>query len=150
MSQANIETVRRWFEEVWNQRRGETIDELLGEESICHGDGSSLRGPTQFRQQQFEPLINAFPDLHSSIDGIIGQGDEVVVRWSGTGHHTGAGLGIPPTGEQIHLRGMTWITVREGKLAEGFQYSNIRDVIKGLSEAANGTPRPPTLTSAPF
>ena len=29
MSNPNIESSRRWFEEVWNERRDETIDELL-------------------------------------------------------------------------------------------------------------------------
>jgi hypothetical protein len=30
MSEANKAIVRRWFEEVWNQGRTETIDALLG------------------------------------------------------------------------------------------------------------------------
>lgn len=150
MSEANLATVRRWFEEVWNQKRGETIDELLDDESICYGDGVSLRGRSEFRQQQFEPLINAFPDLHSSIESMICQGDVVVVRWSGIGHHTGGGLGIPPTGQEVRLCGMTWITVRDGKLAEGFQHSNIRDVLTQLAQPADAPLGRPAMAKMPF
>lgn len=150
MSDVNIAIVHRWFDEVWNQRRAETIDELLSEESTCHGDGVSLRGPQQFRQQQFEPLIQAFPDLQSTIDAIICQGDEVAVRWSGWGHHSGPGLGIPPTGELIELRGMTWITIRNGQLVEGWQRSNIREEIERLGRQADTNVPASRAAAAPF
>lgn len=152
MSDENIAIVRRWFEEVWNQRRTETIDELMAADSICYGDGTSIRGPGGFREQQFMPLITAFPDIKSQIDGIIAQGDEVAVRWSGTGHHTGDGLGFAPTGEEVTFRGMSWIVVRKGKLHEGWQQSNIREVLTQLALRAQGSrpPDAPLLAVTPF
>lgn len=152
MSADNIEIVRRWFDEVWNQRRTETIEELLAEESICYGDGTSMRGPAEFRDRQFMPLVTAFPDLQATIDGIIAQGDEVAVRWSGTGHHTGDGLGFAPTGEKVSFQGMSWIVARDGKLHEGWQRSNIRDVLTELAMRAQGHQSPPSplLAVAPF
>ena len=35
MSQDNSGLVLRWFDEVWNQRRAETIDELMTAQSVC-------------------------------------------------------------------------------------------------------------------
>jgi hypothetical protein len=48
MENDNTALVRRWFEEVWNQRRGEVIDEMLAGESVCHADEGPIRGPREF------------------------------------------------------------------------------------------------------
>jgi hypothetical protein len=39
---------RRWFEEVWNQRRREAIAEILLPESAIHDGGSDSMGPEGF------------------------------------------------------------------------------------------------------
>ncbi len=38
MATANAILAHRWFEEVWNQRRLDTIDELLTDESVAFSD----------------------------------------------------------------------------------------------------------------
>ena len=127
---------RRWFEEVWNHRRAETIDELLTEESICHTADGPLKGPEGFRKKQFEPFLAAFPDFTIKIEGILSQGDQVVVRWVVNGSHAGDGLGFKATHKKVLLEGMTWIRVYNGKMMEGWQSSNIVEVIGQLSEVA--------------
>ena len=52
MSEANKAIVRRWFEEVWNQGREETIDELFAEHAVGYGLGDTdvtTRGPAEFK-----------------------------------------------------------------------------------------------------
>jgi predicted ester cyclase len=134
MSAENAALVRRWFNEVWNDRRAETIDELLDDESVCRLDTGELRGPAAFRAIQFEPLVAAFPDARVKIEGIVAAGDEVVVRWSADATHTGEALGLAPTGRPIRLEGMSWITVRDGKFRQGYQWSNIPAVLAGLRQ----------------
>lgn len=136
MTQGNVELVARWFEEVWNQRREETIDELLTDSSICYADQGSLRGPEAFKQRQYFPFLAAFPGLRITVHGLIGEGDEVVVRWSAEGVHRGEGLGFAPTGEAVSLNGLTWVKVRDGKMMEAWQHSNIPAVIGHLASLA--------------
>ena len=136
MSQDNVALARRWFEEVWNQRRAGTIDEWLATESVCHADDGPIRGPQEFRARLHEPLLGAFPDIHVEVEGVLSQGDQVVVRWRSTGTHHGGGLGIPPTNQPVTLRGITWLRIQDGKLMEGWQHSNIPEVIRGLEAAA--------------
>jgi hypothetical protein len=48
MPESNLELFKRWFEEVWNQRRTATVTELFAPNGISHGvaeDGSDLIGP---------------------------------------------------------------------------------------------------------
>ncbi len=136
MSNDNCSIVLRWFEEVWNQRRPETIAELMTDESICYTDQGPLVGSEGFKQIQYEPLLSAFPDIRVEVDGMISDGDEVVVRWTATGTHTGGGLPIPPTMKPATFTGISWIRIRDGKLQEGWQSSNIVDVIRRLAEPA--------------
>ena len=134
MSQENIAVVKRWFDEVWNQRRSETIDELVTAESVCFTDAGPVRGPAEFRQKQFEPFVAAFPDLRVKVEAAIAEGDQVVVRWTAAATHTGDGLGMPATGRPVAFRGMTWVVVRDGKLGEGWQCSDLIEVTRTLAD----------------
>ena len=77
-----------------------------------------------FEEIGFKPFHsayrNAFPDTRLQIDDIVGEGDTVAARWSGTGTHSGDGLGFPATGKQVHFRGMSFIRVEGGKIAEAW------------------------------
>ncbi len=132
MTEQNVAIVKRWFEEVWNQRNADVIDELLTDESVCHDGDRELRGPAEFKVQQFEPFLAAFSDLRVELDDVTAKNDQVIVRWTATGTHDGPGLGFPATNEPVRLKGMTWIVIQDGKLREGWQQSNMVEVIGRL------------------
>ena len=127
---------RRWFEEVWNARRGEVIDELLTTESVCFGEGGPIRGPVEFRERLHQPFLAAFPDLAVKVEATLARGDEVVIRWTAVGTHTGDGFEFPPTQQRAEFQGITWLRVRDGKLTEGWQSSNIPEVMRRLASAS--------------
>jgi predicted ester cyclase len=134
MSAENVALVRRFFEEVWNDRRAEAIDELLDDESFCTADTGDMLGPAGFRAIQYEPMLAAFPDARVTIEGIMAAGDEVAVRWSADATHTGEAMGMTPTGRPVRLEGVSWIKVRDGKLGLGWQWSNIPTVLASLRQ----------------
>jgi steroid delta-isomerase-like uncharacterized protein len=125
MSQTrNVDLARRWFEEVWNQKRTDTIRELVAPDGTCQSEGGELRGPEAFITHAHTPLLNAFPDLHVEVLGTVSEEDQVVVRWSARGTHSGDGLGVAASGRRISFRGMTWIRYCDGKMAEGLDCWN--------------------------
>ena len=132
MHDPQIALVCRFFDEVWNQRRDATIDELLTDESICHTDAGPIVGRDGFRQMQYIPLTTAFPDVHVDIDAAISQHDIGVVRWTACGTHSAEGLGFAATHQVSTFQGISWIRVAHGKLMEGWQSSNITNVIGSL------------------
>ena len=134
MSAENVDVVRRFFDEVWNQHRQETIEELLDDDSCCQSDSGELRGPAGFRALQYEPMLAAFPDARVTIEGIMAVGDEVAVRWSADATHTGEAMEMAPTGRPVRLEGVSWIKVRGGKLGLGWQWSNIPMVLASLRQ----------------
>lgn len=137
MPEATTAIAHRWFEEVWNQRLAATIDELLTPESVCFGDDGPIRGIEAFKQQMYAPLLAAFPDLQVEIHDTLNQGDYVVVRWSASGTHTGEGLGCWATHHPVQFTGMTWMEIRNGKLMQGWQSSNIPVVLGKLMAAGS-------------
>lgn len=139
MASGNVGLALRWFEEVWNQRRTDTIDELLTDESVSYSESGPLRGKQQFKEQAHAVFLSAFPDLKITVEGAVAEGDEVVVRWSVRASHLGNGLGFPATGRAVSFRGMTWIRYRDGKMIEGWDCWNQAALIQSLREADSST-----------
>jgi steroid delta-isomerase-like uncharacterized protein len=122
MVDANVELTRRWFEEVWNQKKTATIHELMDAQCVSHNTsdtGDVLRGPEAFVGLQ-KKLLDAFPDMRITVEEAFGAGDIVALRWSATMHHKGEGLGMPPTGAAIQITGMSMARIRDGKIIENW------------------------------
>ncbi|WP_250847082.1 ester cyclase [Aquisphaera insulae] len=132
LADENVALVRRWFEEVWERRRSEAIEEFLDEESVLHGDLGVMRGPDEFRAKMHTPFLAAFPDLKIEVEAVLASDQEVAFRWTATGCHTGDGLGMAPSNTDCCFRGMTWIRAVDGKMREGWQVSNIPEILRGL------------------
>lgn len=112
----------RWFEEVWNQGREATINELFPQNAVAIGLGESdttVHGPEEFRVF-FNNLRTSFPDIHITIEDTVAEGDKVVVRVKIEGTHLGDGLGVPPTGRRMCVAGIVIIRFANGKIAEGW------------------------------
>jgi steroid delta-isomerase-like uncharacterized protein len=114
--------IHRWFDEVWNQGREETVDELCAPDAIGHGlgeRGDEAHGPAGFKIF-FRNMRTAFPDIHFSIEDTIVQDDKAVVRVILKGTHLGDGLGLPPTGNAVAIAGIVIVRVVAGQITEGW------------------------------
>jgi steroid delta-isomerase-like uncharacterized protein len=120
MVEENLVLARRWFDEVWNQKRTETIRELVAPNCVAHGTsetGGDLYGPDGWLELHAR-LISAFPDLHIELQDLVGVDDKIAVRWTATMHHHGGGLGIPATGAALTFGGMGFARISAGKVVE--------------------------------
>jgi steroid delta-isomerase-like uncharacterized protein len=69
----------------------------------------------------FQGLFDAMPDVRMELRGVVEDGEDVLLRWTLTGTHTGAPFqGINPTGKRIELDGMDHMTIRDGRLVANF------------------------------
>jgi steroid delta-isomerase-like uncharacterized protein len=127
--------IRRWFEEVWNQGREETIDELVAPDSIIHGLGDAgrdMRGPAGFRSF-YDHFRSAFSDLHVTVEDIIAENDKVVSRIRFTGTHTGDGLGIAPTRRQFTSTGIVITQWRNGQITDSWNEFDAAGMMQQLN-----------------
>jgi steroid delta-isomerase-like uncharacterized protein len=60
--------------------------------------------------------LRAFPDLKLEADEIVIQRDCAALSWIITGTHRGTLMNIPPTGRAVRIRGVSLITVANGRL----------------------------------
>jgi predicted ester cyclase len=67
----------------------------------------------------FNPLFSAaFPDIVSTIEDMVAEGDKVAIRVTWRGTHKGEFMGIPPKGNKIEMTNTAIFRIAEGKLAE--------------------------------
>lgn len=128
MSEENRALIRRWFEEVWNQRRESAIDEMMADDIVAHGlTPESIRSREVFRQ--FHRLFIAnFPDFHVSVDEIFSEGDRLGYRCHVRGTHR--------SGRQVDFEGAGFVRVRDGQLAEGHNIFNFHEMLAQLGAIA--------------
>ena len=123
-TEENKALVRRTVEEGWNQGNVAVFDELLAPNFICHDPGvPDVRTREDYKRWATE-IRNAFPDFHLTIDNLIAEGDQVVVRWTARGTNTGdivTPMPIPATGKQVTVTGITIDRFAGGKLVEIWQ-----------------------------
>ena len=112
------EIARRLTEDPWRGKLDETL-ELVGDDYIGHIPGSPepIRGKDGFRGF-IDTYLTGFPDGAITIDELIADGDRVATRWTGRGTHTGELMGIPATGRQVTVGGMTLMRIVDGKSRE--------------------------------
>lgn len=118
---SQIEAVaRRWYQEVWNNARLDTLDELLSPDCILHAKGTELRGQAAIRNHM-QSIHAAFGDLALAIDHFAFEDQIAIARWHATAVHCGSWLGEPPSGRHAQIYGSSWITVRDRLIQEAWQ-----------------------------
>jgi predicted ester cyclase len=99
----NVTLVKRWFKEVWNEGRTDTVRELLAPRILGVGqveDGSMITTPEEFLVFQAR-LRAAFSNFEVTIEDAFAAGDKVAARWVSRGIHTGDQLGVPPQARKL-------------------------------------------------
>jgi steroid delta-isomerase-like uncharacterized protein len=115
--------VRRFVEELWNERRLDVADVIFAEDCVTHQLRSGLpadgvpRGP-QAMKEHIADWIASFPDLRFSVEQILSEGDLVMMRLLMQGTHQGVWLGIPASGKSVEIRMITIHRVVRGKIVE--------------------------------
>ena len=118
----NAALIRKWFDEVWNQGREETIDTMCSKNAIGHGQaqhGADIHGPEHFKQF-WRSFRAAFSNIRVEIHATIEQDDMVAARWTITMTQTGAFLGIAPANKRVSVNGISIQRFKDGQIVEAW------------------------------
>jgi len=102
----NKAIVRRFYEEIVNQKKRAALDEVFDPNLVDHFTPPDTPGGLEGARQAFDMYLTAFPDLHFTVEDLIAEGDEVVARVTMSGTQHGAFMGIPPTGKHVSMTGI--------------------------------------------
>ena len=114
----NKAIVRRYYDEVLNQRRADLLDEIAVEDYVEHDPFPGQGNGRADLKARVAMLFGAFNPLQFSIEDVIAEGDKVVVRWTNAGTDSGGFMGMPATGKEFGVAGIDIHLVRGGRLAE--------------------------------
>jgi steroid delta-isomerase-like uncharacterized protein len=132
---SNKATLRR-FHDAMNTGDPEiiskTIDELVEPDALIRTPVPlDARGP-QALKHVWAVLLEAFPDLHLTLEDIIAEGDKVVVRQTVTGTHRGEYVGLPPTGKAVTYNEIFIFRCANGRIAETWGVVDVFSQMKQL------------------
>ena len=135
-SSNNIALVTPWFDEVYNLRREEAIDELLHPDVVGYHEDEEIHGIAGFKKFHYA-VLDALPDLEMIVENVAANGDDqVVAEWLIRATHEGELLGVPPTYKKVQLRGSTWVRMAAGQSVEWRTYRNSSYVLRSQLEQA--------------
>src|SRR5918993_426181 len=119
----NKALIQRWFDEVWNKGREESIGEMFADDGVAHGLSEDVNhpitGPKQFIPFH-QTFRGAFPDIKAEIEDMIAEGDKVVARCTVRGKHRGDHLGIAASQSPVDFTGIAIVRIRDGKIVEAW------------------------------
>jgi predicted ester cyclase len=131
----NKATILRVFEEVFNKGNLSIADEIIAPGWVYHGPLGEFKGVEGFKQIVVG-VRQAFPDVHMTIDDIVGEGDKVAVRFTMTGTFKGEMRGIPPTGKKATLPISIICHLVGGKEVETFEFFDMLGFFQQLGVKA--------------
>ena len=121
MSADSKAIVRCLYEEVWNKRRLELVDEIISPSHALHDpniSGSAI-GPEAYKRQVTR-FITAFPDLRFTIEDIVGEKEKLAVAWTISGTHKGDFMGVPATNKKVSVDGITINHIVDAKIMDSY------------------------------
>src|SRR5215218_1590701 len=124
-AEENKAVVRREQEELWNYTGNlDAADEIFAPEQA------------EAAKQEAADFRRGFPDVVSTIEDLIAEGDKVVARWRARATHQGEYMGISPTGKEVEFTGISFYRIEGGKIVQSW---NIEDEL-GLMRQIGAVP----------
>jgi predicted SnoaL-like aldol condensation-catalyzing enzyme len=105
--------VIRWFDEVWNHGRRETIFELLLKSAILRDGAEQYHGPEEFARFH-DSLRSQFSNFKITPTISLAEGNYACVHWSCSMIHTA-------TQKALQLTGTSVARIENGRIAEAWQ-----------------------------
>jgi len=129
---------RRVWEEVFDKGNLAAISELFAPEYVFHSPlGMQAKGPEGFKQI-IAMMRTAFPDMRTTVDDMVAEGDRVVSRFTMRGTFKGEMMGMKPTGKQFEIKAVVIVRWADGKEVEAFEFFDTLPFYRQL-----GIPIPP-------
>jgi predicted ester cyclase len=75
---------------------------------------------------------SAFPDLVTTVDEIVVEGDRAAIRWHSVGNHEHSFLGVPATKREVKVSGATFARFDGDRIAEEFVTWDPRALLTAL------------------
>ena len=108
------------------------IDELVDPDAIIRTPVPLEVTGAEALKQAWAALLEAFPDLHLTVEDAIAEGDKVVMRNTVTGTHRGEYMGFAPTGKSVTYNEIFIFRFVNGRIVETWGVVDVLSQLKQL------------------
>ena len=139
MSQEENKTAVRRYWEGFNAHNLDVWDEVCTPNHMNHDPGTPVPdADLQTIKEIIGRMQAAFPDVKSSEEDLISEGDKIVVRMTFRGTHKGEFMGVAASGNEVKFSGIYIDRLTGGKIEEQWA---LYDTM-GLMQQIGGVPAP--------
>jgi predicted ester cyclase len=123
------------YVERYNAADLDGVMDLYAEDAVQRMPDGAFEGRLAIRERLAREL-DAFSDVHHTVQSFVEQGDAFADEWIFAGTHTGAftlpdGTEVAPTGRRVEIRGMELVEMRDGEIiANNLYYDNVAALIQ--------------------
>jgi predicted ester cyclase len=124
--------VHRFLDEVINQRGPGAPAALCDADSAWRGASLGEARGLEAVTGLIGPFFAAFPDLRDEVGELLAEGDQVRARSTWRGTQRGEFFGVPPTGKEVAVAGISTYRVAGGKVAEEWWLEDLLGLVQQL------------------
>jgi len=118
MSTEENKAIVRKYREAHNQNNLAALDSLVAQDIVSHAALPGLPPGLQGGKLAHQAFLAPFPDLQTTTEDLIAEGDRVVERYTARGTHKGEFMGAPPTGKKFAIETLVIYRLAGGKIVE--------------------------------
>lgn len=128
---SNKSLVKKFYEEVWNERKAQCVEKYLSPSHalVDPNAADSLTGPEAYKRV-VSRFMQAFSNLKFEVQEMVCEGDRVVASWMITGVHTGEYNGLEPTNKKISVEGISIHQIANGKIMDTYSVWDTLGLLK--------------------
>jgi predicted ester cyclase len=136
-TEENKATVRK-IEEAWDKGKLNDLDALFAPGFVAHMAIPGMPPGLEGAKLGHNMSLVSFPDRKTTIEDLMGGGDQVVVRMQGTNQGGLPWLGVPANGKKVDTQWISIYRLNNGKVVE---HRAVMD-IAGMMQQLGAIPTP--------
>ncbi|MEP6845920.1 MAG: ester cyclase [Panacibacter sp.] len=129
--EANIKMYTHTWDEIINKGRLDLFNDSNFTTNVVMHANPDIVGIDSARAY-YANYLTGFSNITFTIVDVFGQEDKLVKHWNFKGKHTGDFMGIPPTGKDVSIDGVTLVRMENGKIAEERDFFDNYDFLNQL------------------
>ncbi len=120
MSVEENKAIVRQIEEAWNSGKLDALDNLFAPNFVARNAVPGLPPGIAGAKMAHQTSLQSYPDRQTTIEDMIAEGDEVVVRVRMTGTNQGGlpWMGVPANGNKVDVQWISIYRLADGKVVE--------------------------------
>lgn len=122
--------VRTWAA-AWDRGEVQALDDLLSPDYRRRGAAGEEQGLAEFKASIITTR-QAFPDLTTTVEEVVVEGDRAAVRWHSSGRQDHSFLGVPATHREVEVSGATFARFDGDRIVEEFVTWDPRTLLSAL------------------